>query len=386
MTLEHISIFLPCDNSFYRRLFKSLSKSFIHAGITVTGGCKLLTESEMHSWLIENKPSAVFEMNRVKNDIPILHDYGVPHITWIVDFQGRTEHQITGSDITYFFDPGWDENYDAGGVQDWLPPGTCTDTFSRLASENDIEVEFSFIGHIPKPWSHDELNRKVVSNTEINFETLLDQYEQRMEESKFEIKTHADLMNIIKDICKKLFIDESNFDINIYYDLMERTKRLKNRVELLSFAKNKSNHIAIYGSENWKEWPDYQDYYRHFVDCPNAMNHIHQTSLINLHDGLSFHFRAIDCMASGGAVFWYDNNVAELYKNKTRHGRGLHDFFDSQSHYYTFRQESFDNVYDNFRCNRGLQNKIRNDAIAIIKTNHTWDHRVAKIINDIESL
>lgn len=292
-------------------MFGYLEKAFVQAGVKVSGCFRLLTESEMHFWLNRNKPDAVFEMNRVKNDIPILHERGIPHITWIVDFQGRTQNHIKGSDITYFFEPAWNTNYDVGGGGGarLVAAGTCTKTFIPLQLESGIDAEFSFIGHIPKTWSDEELSRKIDSESQVTFEVLLDCYEKHMENTKLEIKTHKDLEGIINGICKKLTSNESAVDRTIYYDLMERTKRVKNRAELLNFALKKSDSIAIYGSPNWKEWSAYKKYYKHFIDCPHDLNVLHQSSMINLHDGVSFHFLAIDCMASGGVIFWYDNGI-----------------------------------------------------------------------------
>ncbi|MGZ4953911.1 MAG: glycosyltransferase [Methylobacter sp.] len=379
MTIRHISIFLPNDSSFYRRLFGCLEKSFVQAGIKVSGCLKLLTEAEMYFWLNRNKPDAVFEMNRVKDDIPILHERDIPHITWIVDFQGRTKNHIKGSDITYFFDPGWNTNYDVGGLQDWLPPGTCTNMFTPFPLNHSVDAEFSFIGHIPKPWSDEELGRKIDLESEATFEALLHGYEKYLQDTKLEIKTHNDLADSIKKICKKLFINEDSLDTKIYYDLMEKTKRLNNRTRLLDFALRKSDSVAIYGSPNWKEWPSYQKYYKYFIDCPKEMNVIHQTSMINLHDGVSFHFRAIDCMASGGLVFFYDDYVS-------RGVRGLHDFFDNKRHFYAFREDGFDEAYEDFKRNSDSLNRVKNEMISIINSHHTWDHRVNKILNDIGSI
>jgi len=357
-----------------------LEKSFDQAGIKVSGCCRLLAESEMYLWLNQNTPDVIFEMNRVKDDIPILHDRGIPHIAWIVDFQGRTENHIKGSDITYFMDPGWDTNYDVGGLQDWLPPGTCTKMFAPGQLIHGVDAEFNFIGHIPKPWSDQELDRNIDSESESTFGMLLHDYEEHLRDSTLKMKTHKDLEEIIKNVCKKISINESTLGVDIYYDLMEKTKRLKNRVELLDLALKKSDSVAIYGSPNWKEWPAYQKYYKYFIDCPHEMNVIHQSSKINLHDGVSFHFRAIDCMASGGNIFWYDNS------DNGERGRGLHDFFDNKKHFYMFRAENFDEVYEDFKRNSESKNKAQNDIISIINAQHTWEHRVNKILNDIGSL
>ncbi|AMK77752.1 hypothetical protein A1342_16005 [Methylomonas methanica] len=335
----------------------------------------------MDEWLRERRPDAVFEMNRVKDDIPVLHEYKIPHIAWIVDFQGRTEAQIKGSEITYFFDPGWDCNYATGGLQDWLPPGTCTDTFKPFSRFANIEVEFNFVGHIPLPWSQQELNRTVAENTNLVFGDLLNRYMSFLEKTKHQPKTHADLRNIVDDIVQEVVAKKVELSDSIYYDLLERTKRLRNRTELLSFALKKTDSIAIYGSQNWRFWDAYGKFYRHFVECPNEINTLHQTSSINLHDGLSFHFRSIDCLASGGLLLWYDNFDLDMKSKKK--GRGLQDHFENGRHYYTFRDDSFDEVYSRIINNDSSRKDVISDVGKIIHAEHTWLNRANKIINDL---
>ncbi|TCV86925.1 MULTISPECIES: glycosyltransferase [Methylomonas] len=381
MKVRHLSIFLPQNTPFYRRIFGFLHDAFSQLGIEVSGQCQLLNESQMDEWLRERRPDAVFEMNRVKDDIPVLHEYKIPHIAWIVDFQGRTEAQIKGSEITYFFDPGWDCNYATGGLQDWLPPGTCTDTFKPFSRFANIEVEFNFVGHIPLPWSQQELNRTVAENTNLVFGDLLNRYMSFLEKTKHQPKTHADLRNIVDDIVQEVVAKKVELSDSIYYDLLERTKRLRNRTELLSFALKKTDSIAIYGSQNWRFWDAYGKFYRHFVECPNEINTLHQTSSINLHDGLSFHFRSIDCLASGGLLLWYDNFDLDMKSKKK--GRGLQDHFENGRHYYTFRDDSFDEVYSRIINNDSSRKDVISDVGKIIHAEHTWLNRANKIINDL---
>ncbi len=379
MRFNHIALFLPQDTPFYRRIFQFLADAFNRLNVNISGQCGFLPDEQLRLWLKQVKPDAIFEMNRVKDEVPVLYEFNIPHVTWIVDFQGRTEEHIKGSEITYFFDPGWDTNYSTGGLQDWLPPGTCQQTFRPLAYNHNVEVMFNFIGHIPKPWSEQELYRKV-GGTNIAFRDLLGQYEQALQNTKHQIKTHHDLKNII-DALVAPYSQAGDTQIleSWYYDLMERSKRLKNRAELLGFALKKTDSIAIYGSENWKQWHAYRKFYRRFIDCPYEMNKIHQNSQINLHDGVSFHFRAIDCLASGGLLFWYDNN-------EITGGRGLHDYFDDGLHYYAFGSDNFDEIHHEAINSLERRKRVVAEVQQLIAAKHTWVCRADKILNDLAEI
>ncbi|PKD41778.1 hypothetical protein CWO84_03400 [Methylomonas sp. Kb3] len=381
MRLQHLALFMPRNTPFYRRVYGFLRDAFSSLDVRVSGGCGLLNEAQMHTWLAQHKPDAVFEMNRVKNEMPALHRYKIPHIAWIVDFQGRTEAQIAGSEITYFFDPGWDANYCTGGLQDWLPPGTCVETFQPLPGALPLDVEFNFIGHIPLPWSAAELARPVAADSTLTFAELLQRYDRHLQTTREQIKTHGDLKRIIDDLLDVAgATPEPEFLNACYYNLMERTKRVQNRTELLNFALGKSKSIAIYGSDNWAQWREYRPFYRHFLDCPAELNRVHQYSRINLHDGVSFHFRAIDCLASGGLLFWYDNDEVD---SEVLLGRGLHDHFDASRHYFAFKSENFEYVYQQAIEGRAMGQAIVAEVRALIAAKHTWRARAEKIIHDL---
>ncbi|MBS3964059.1 MAG: glycosyltransferase family 1 protein [Methylomonas sp.] len=381
MKLEHLGLFMPGNTPFYRRVYGFLRDAFAQLGIRVSGGCGLLSDAQMHDWLAQYRPDAVFEMNRVKDEVPSLHQYRIPHIAWIVDFQGRTEAQISGSEITYFFDPGWDANYRTGGVQDWLPPGTCSQTFQPLPGDASIEVDFNFIGHIPLPWSNAELARRMTVDSDMSFGDVLKRYDNHLRATRDQIKTHGDLKRIIDDLLRDAGTPLPPECLNAYYyDLMERTKRVQNRTELLNFALAKSASVAIYGSSNWAEWQEYKAFYRHFLACPAELNRVHQHSRINLHDGVSFHFRAIDCLASGGLLFWYDNDEVDAFRVP---GRGLHDHFDDRCHYLAFKRSDFEQTYQNaLECLSSRASAIT-EVRAIIQAHHTWRARAEKILHDL---
>lgn len=383
MTIKHLALFMPVDTPFYRRLFQSWTEAFARLDVRVSGGCGLLSEAALDDWLKQHRPDAVFEMNRVKNEIPLLHELKLPHVSWIVDFQGRTEDQIKGSEITYFFDPGWDTNYRTGGLQAWLPPGTCARIFTPLAEPQSLEATFNFIGHIPLPWSDEELSRQL-ADSQLSFGELLIKYQNELAQLPQQVLTHKDLKNIIDNLASHHGASTDAWQRQgIYYDLMERSKRLKNRHELLNFALRTKEPIVIYGSTNWSQWPNYHAYYKCFLDCPNQMNRVHQQSRINLHDGVGFHFRAIDCLASGGLLFWYDNKETRLAYGA---GRGLHNFFEDRKHYYSFCADEFDEVYQHAIAVQASRKKVIGEVVDLINAHHTWDNRARQVIADLRKI
>lgn len=386
---------MPSESSFHRRIFGFLARAFQEQGWQVTGQCKLLPENEMCAWVRDNKPDVVFEMNRVKNEIPVLDEMNVMHISWLVDMGGRSESQIKGSEITYFIDPGWEFSFNTGGYTAWMPPGTCTQTFLPGSQSKTDTAEFSFIGHIPKPWSRQELNRVLSDKVNsITFESLLNEYMKYMEVNTYFGQTHESCAKVIDNIAEKLLGEPVQLAQDIYYDLLIRTKRISNRVELIDFAVRNSSSINIYGTENWLEWSKFSRFYKGFVEKESEINRIHQCSQFNMHDGISFHFRSIDCMASGALLLWYNTNDGDkfnIYKGKISSNGpgktlGLSNFFEYQYHYYEFTWLTFNEVYEKAKSSGYLGSKAQADTIKLINDKHTWDCRVKRIIEDINSL
>jgi hypothetical protein len=389
--VKKVSVFLPGDTWFYRRLFLNLKKAFIAEGLEVSGGCVRLDDIQIRNWVKVERPDFIFEMNRVKNEIPVLHDLKVPHISWVVDFGGRSEQDIRGSDITYFFDSGWDDNYEVGGFQDWFPPAVCIDSFYPHHGLNEVKSNFSFIGHIPLPWSDSELDRPIFDaygkESGLRFGELLQAFSNRMELITYKNQTHATLLEIIRSIAFDITGVEVVLPRNICYDLLERVKRVKNRTSLIKFAMGKSNSIEIYGSENWRAWHEFGFFYKHFISSAEELNIVHQVSKCNLHDGLDFHFRSIECMASGGMLLWYNENSGDKYGQVKCIGRkrrrGLHDYFVNMENYIGFHWNEFDDVYDRVCSTDYFGSKNQKRTVDIIKAEHTWNHRVRKILNDL---
>lgn len=357
--------------------------AFRDSGIEAHGRCGLLDEREMHAWLGQYSPDAVFEMNRVAGEIPWF-PRSVRHISWVVDFASRDQSQIKGSDITYFFCPDWSTNYETGGFSDWLAPGTNTKHYAPPAAFSP-GYDFLFVGHIPAPWSQEELNYVLgrMVGRHYRFSDLLEEYMLRSSAMFSPKTTHSDLKNLCYSIqCERT--GEKNLPAKIEYDLIERTKRMDSRRSLIDgVLRCEFDGIRIYGSETWKQWAKYSSYYCGYLRRPADMKQHFASARFCLHDGVGIHFRSMDCMASGGVILYanYKN-----YETDNTVQIGLHSCFDEGVHYLDFRNQ--DELRDKHRyytrCPKALM-KIRRAASVAVSGAHTWMHRVRKIIDDYEN-
>src|SRR3954467_5975842 len=110
MRAQRLSILLPRPTGFYRGLLPQMQRGFEQAGFEVSGTTDSLNEAQLVEWCRTHKTEIVFDMNRTRSQLPLL-PRSVVHVSWIVDFLGRTEPQIQGSELTYFFTTGWAKDY-----------------------------------------------------------------------------------------------------------------------------------------------------------------------------------------------------------------------------------------------------------------------------------
>lgn len=200
-----LSVFLPRPTGFYRGLLPQMLRGFEQAGFEVSGTTEHLGEAELLEWCRSHKTDVVFEMNRPRAEVPFL-PRSIRHITWVVDFLGRTEEQIHGSDLTYFFTTGWVMAFPYDTFSDWLPPGSCPDTYAP--NDAPFESDVSVAGHVPPPWSDAELARNVSRTARpMQFGDLLPQYQSYLEEVERNIETQFADHGTLWDAINRLVSD-----------------------------------------------------------------------------------------------------------------------------------------------------------------------------------
>ncbi len=383
MKVKRISIFLPRNNYFYRRLLAQIIQAFQTIGISANGKCDLLGEAQLQNWVSEYRPDVIFEMNRVGSELPV-DNLSVKHVSWLVDFGGRDQTQIHGSDIIYYFDPGAAKNTQANCYTDWLPPGTCTDHY--FSNGEGFETDFIFVGHIPAPWSEQELDTLIGFNRskKLYFSELLYDYIKCLDQPFDCAPTHKILKDRIHHLVE-MQIGKTMLTQKVEYDLLERLTRVRSRKALVGAAASVDlASLAVYGSETWSQWPEYRKYFRRFLSNTESLRKMYSNSRYCLHDGVELHFRSMDCMASGGVILYRDDENFK-YPSIDNAKIGLFTYFDEGEHYLRFDTlEEIEEIYQRYKDDDTELQRIGANAAAMIRKNHTWGHRAKQIVEDIQ--
>ncbi|MGD2118523.1 MAG: glycosyltransferase [Chromatiales bacterium] len=382
----NLALFLPKDNNFYRSLFAGIQRAFTDHGVHVFGQCGLLDDADLASYCHQHRIDVIFEMNRSRASVPGLPS-DIRHIGWLVDLWGEFSN-YTGSDLMYVFCQPWIDALKTVGEKraKWLSPGI--DRSQYFAEQQSLEYlsDIAFLGHIPKPYSDEELARtvKVLEHRRITFADLV----QRCRETKDQLGGFHNLHGYYPKMVD--FFLENPLDYNrfgthikdplIKYDVEIRTVRMFLRQELIDCARQISDSIRIFGSENWQLWPQYRDMYHCFLDDTESIRQVYVSSKINLHDGEGMHFRSLDCMASGGLLAYYSKYGKSNLKNRT-----LFKYFTPWK---DFIPINFDNSEKVKRCLNDEDRRLRiaENGQQKVLQEHTWHHRAERILDDLGRL
>ena len=391
MKSPRLSVFLPRPTGFYRGLLPQIMRGFAEAGFEVSGTTELLGEAELLEWCRSHKTDIVFDMNRTRSQVPYL-PRSVLHISWIVDFLGRTEEQIQGSDLTYFFTAGWVRAFPYDTFSDWFPPGSCPTTYapSGAAFESDVGVA----GHVPPPWSEAELNRNVSRSQEpFRFRELLAQFEAYVRGLDPEQDAdHGSHWQEVNRLVRAATGDDVVDDAAVRYDLLGRLPRTGLRQSMVSEVLSAGHSLRIFGTKGWAAWPQLAPHYRGFLDSPADLSHAYSSSRINLHEGEGMHFRSLDCLAAGGLLFY-------CTPKKSTDARGGWNWAPpgtklnyrspplvAGQHYVEYYPGELAEKARYYLERPALCERIRHDARELICEHHTWRHRALKVKADLEAI
>ncbi|TPV95181.1 MAG: glycosyltransferase family 1 protein [Myxococcales bacterium FL481] len=397
MPIRRLSCFLPRETPFYANLLRQIQRGFEQCGIECSGALRLLDPAELRQWCREVRPDVVLEMNRARNAAEGLPP-DVKHIVWLVDLAGRPADDYRGSDITYFFGPAWGLDISHEGYRRCLVPGSCVDDYPHRPATHEFEL--SFAGHIPGPWTPEELERDLTSNPgELSFGEFLPAYECRLHEiwdaplalddnlhhglrySRKRVRRPDSRWNpltVAKEVVTRLCGGELNLaDDRLRYDVIERARRHLNRGGLAQAMLSTGRSVAFYGSSTWSEWSAFASSYRGWLEGPRQLGPAYAGSTINMHEGEGVHFRSMDVMATGGLL---------AFRQTARDSSpgGIASMFEPGVHYLPFKIEELTEAVGSWLDQPDRLNSIRHAAATEIRARHTWRHRAESILVDLD--
>ncbi len=377
-----IGLFLPQNNHFYQHMASALKSAFESCGLEVYCHLALYEPKALSRFCQEIKPDCIFEMNRSRNELPKLPK-NIIHIAWIVDLLGRDINDIQESEIIYFFGTGWKDIHTnkQASLVDWLPAGFCPQTY-RPAQRRKT-VDFSFIGHIPKPWSHAELARIVGTGAtdRYTFQQLFEQCRSIWEKQGGLHRLRPEqYLKLMAEVLAKGIGDGFHItDRTMKYDIETRSTRMINRQHLIDSALSVSASVSIYGPENWLEWDRYRHYYRGYLNDSRALRTVYQESALNLHEGIGLHFRTLECMGSGGVLVFKPTSRDDLPD-------GINSHFEPFRHYLPLDIDGDIEHLQHYLQQENKLSKIAEETAELVQQKHTWKIRCEKIVSDIASL
>lgn len=328
-----------------------------------------------------NQPDIILEMNRTRNEIPELPEH-IIHIAWIVDNRGKKISSFAGSELIYLFWSNWlkDCKSSASHIIDWLPPGFDPELYF-YENRGDLS-DISFVGHISFPWTEDEKKRILFESTEaaITFEDALLHLQHKSQQTDLTGYNEDDYVEMALSFLPEQITTHISLDPSVQYDLGCRAiLRMAFRQKVLDLAVASGASIRFFGPGGWNAWSNYQPFYQSVLTEPEDLRAVYQSSKINLHEGVGVHFRTLDCMASGGLLFFMAS------PDDARYG-GIQSCFTPGKHYVEFDQNDFSEKATFYLVHPEERKQICEQARAEVASRHTWKHRIQKIIDDINSL
>ncbi|HIJ84153.1 MAG TPA: glycosyltransferase family 1 protein [Magnetococcales bacterium] len=154
---------------------------------------------------------------------------------------------------------------------------------------------------------------------------------------------------------------------------------MRNRDKLLQLALAQNDTPVFYGTGGWGAWPQYAPFFKGPLENPADVCRLYQNSRLALHEGVGIHFRSMDCMSSGGVLFY-------LASPDDDQPGGINHLFEPGVHFISVTADSFADQYREAMNHPDQRKKIAEQAAREIRAYHTWEHRAAKIMADLNRI
>ncbi len=155
--------------------------------------------------------------------------------------------------------------------------------------------------------------------------------------------------------------------------------RYLDRLTLARLLSKYSMNYGLFGN-HWTSIPEFESFSGKHISEQNQLFEIYKKSKINLYNnthGLGMHSKVFEVFANGGflALPKYKKNFALS---------GINEAFNENEHFVTFTSENFEDLVNNWLFNTKERIKIAKNARDIVLSDHSWDKRIQKIINDLK--
>jgi hypothetical protein len=369
-------LLLSPPSEFYAYLLKGLAEGFKANGYRCNSLNVHVEQSELAVWARRSKACAVIEINRVlASDVDWPKD--VAHVAWIQDYRAYGKlvtSDLGASDQLYFIVQPSVFGVDVPPGRSWsvLSPGVRTDVPPPDGAT--AQRDFCFAGFIPPPLDMQAQFSAMLDGRPVTLGEFLAQFPvDALQQSRTSLMISN---RAIDDTCARIgCAPVTRQEIRRVFD--EDLVRTVERKQVMEAILTVSKSLEIFGPPTWKKWPQFAPYYRGFVADPRELDPIFQTTRINLHNGvLTMHFRLLDCLAAGGFMMVNETDLDFL-------PGGIRTHFEPYRHYVPYPIDDAAAVAKAYLADAEARRRIAAQGRRAVLAAHTWTHRTAKILDDL---
>ncbi|HLO61913.1 MAG TPA: glycosyltransferase [Azonexus sp.] len=401
--IRKLTLAIPNRDDYYLNIALGMMKAFARRDVECLIADEASQPEAFRRHLSENRPDAVFEINRTRHQSGDLIPGDIPHIAWLQDMRchGRlhcADRHFGGSEIIYtLLHP---ENFGLDPADHprakWavLQTGVDPDLFHPVETARE-ERQFALCGYLPqlvpagfeddvpfvaaqgKTLTLGEMRSCVLieNQTGIGKLNLPDVHRVILERINRTFGSELSLAQF-----HELFGQPDSFGgwpFLLYLDT--ELPRIPERTRLLDAA-IRLGSLDIYGPPTWLTWPNYQPFYRRMLPWRSQLAEVYRSTRINLHNGaFGMHSRVLECMACGGVIAVNKTDFDDK-------GQDIRANFTEGRHYIQYDFDNVEEVLASHAARPQHLAEMGREAARAVKAGHLWTHRIDTILNDLAAL
>jgi hypothetical protein len=361
------------DNIGYERIIAGFVEGFNEIGINCLGSLFQDRREGLLEWANRERPKLVLEINHMRRAGENWPE-GTHHALWLQDIRWEDVLTAVSGSTDKLYCCGNPKTLGAdmlaGTPVSILYPGAR----NVSGAENVPKLrDFSITGFIYPPLTVDtrlsvarDRNGRNVSLAE-----FLVQYPERYTHHyEFE---YASINRALKETAEKMGVTLLPLATVLFDTIIPRTF---DRSFIVRQLKQITESIGIYGSTNWKLWPEFRDLHKDYVSTDEEMDDVFRTTRINVHNGpTSMHYRTIDCMATGSVV------MINRTPRDSEEG-GIDQYLEVGRHYVSYNLETISEVGRQSLADHAGLKRMAAEARKEILGAHMWKHRAMQVAKD----
>ncbi|WP_152090770.1 glycosyltransferase family protein [Azospira sp. I09] len=373
---QRVLIRAPARTFFYINLALALRRAFMRTGADCLTQVADLNEGAENALLQGYAPDLVFSINcpHPNQTAPAFR-----HVLWLQDniFNGRdlrhTRFESKEDDLVYVVSQRlknlvFPDNPDVGILH------FATQPLEHGDEKAEIKTDFSLVGYIPSA-SLLSNQYSIGNGRQFSGQDYFNFLSAALgDEIDYPLELLDDIVEVFFNTLGSTTKELPPEALSIF---KEEYIRAFNRFRLAETILQNGHSLHLYGPDTWKGWPHLTNHYQRELPGFRDLVRTFRTSAFNLHNGgMIIHPRVFDCMGAYGGPIFANRNIVT--------GEEMKDFIPG-THYIEYSLSNLKEVTNYYLFNPETE-KIKKNAYDLIQEKHTWNHRVAQILNDLEKV